>query len=51
MTQERALYFRSADSSDKEAWIGALQEAITRSADKVHNNTEGVENIFKNIPE
>ena len=51
MTQERALYFRSADSSDKEAWIGALQEAIARSADKFDNNMEGVDKILKNIPE
>ena len=51
MAQERTFYFKSADSSNKQAWIGALEKVMTRPTDKVDNNIEGVENTSKNIPE
>ena len=39
MTQERIFYLKGTDSDDKEAWIGALEKAISRSAHLVDNNT------------
>ena len=42
MIQDRVFYFQSADGADKEAWIGALENAKTRLTED--KNTEDEDN-------
>ena len=45
ITKDKIFYFKSANNAYSEAWIGALQRAIAKSADKIDYNTVGVVNM------
>ena len=48
MTQDRIFYFKCTDSADKEAWMEAIENTMTRSTDMVDNNMEEAKhNKFK----